>query len=1098
MIPEYRRLIWIVLALVGIAGPINSASAAAVQFPTLVMHSNLTARVYADSNHVGNVVAMCFDRQGRMLTVDATRRLTGTWGVTMSRWWSMEDYAGKSLEDRDEMYARWAHIVPPAKLTRNADPLRRIADADGDGVADGSSVLREYNHPLDGNAAGVATADGSIYVANAPRLYRILPDGKQEVLFEGLGVRVGVYGHDLHGLAWGPDGRLYFSLGDRGFNVVSKERKRFAAPTRGGVFRCFPDGSGLELFHVGLRNPQDLEFNEYGDLFTVDNDMGGVDRSRVVHVVEGGDSGWDASYQLTRNFREETQRKDHTEPPWFTEGLWKTRHDGQPAWLHPPVAYLTHGPSGMEFDPGWGLPAEFRNHFFVCDFKGSSPRSGIVGFRLEPKGAGYEMVRTNRFAWGIAPTDIEFGWDARMYASDWISGWGGNGERRVVAFESQADRSPGMIKQVEAIVGSDFTGQSNKVLARRLGHRDRRVRRFAQSELARRGSAGEAVLRKSLTGAESKVVRRHALWGLWQIGLKSSLAKSTVRALGSNLTDSDAEIRAQTLRVIGDLRLREHGDLVLKGLEDRSARVRYFAAIAVGKLGEGAARPALANLLRANADDDLAVRHAAVYALGRIAEPGELRKLGDDPARSVRLAALLALRQRGRQEVRHFLRDAEDQIVHEAIRAIHDLPIRECWNDPILSDRGFVTDLGEGAFPIQQRLLNIRFRSGKTRDAAWLAECAIDDSQSEAVRLEALRSLEKWREPSPFDRVTWHHRPVEGGRDNDIIPSIARAARHYLLASNPSSTDAKLTEVAARLAVADDILKPGELRSLAQDRKLSETARLSFIGRLGARKQNAQVLRNLFTDASEMIQLASAKRLLAGADSQAEEVIRRLWKSKQARVRQAAVAAIADSSTAFATKLLSDSLGQARNKNVGATDLDLLEVGLESGNAALARTAQSWLKELRESTNRLAEFQLTLVGGDAAQGKRLFAEHAVQCVRCHIIKGFGGDAGPELTKIGRTLKPDQLVEALIDPSVRIAEGFGTFEFELNDGESIAGFVQSEDARIVKLALMDGRRIELQKKRIRSRSKPASAMPSMREALTRREIRDLVAYLSGLR
>ena len=60
----------------GFVSPIS----AAVEFPTLVLSSNLQARVYARSNVVGNVVAMCFDRQGRLLTVDANRRLTGTWG----------------------------------------------------------------------------------------------------------------------------------------------------------------------------------------------------------------------------------------------------------------------------------------------------------------------------------------------------------------------------------------------------------------------------------------------------------------------------------------------------------------------------------------------------------------------------------------------------------------------------------------------------------------------------------------------------------------------------------------------------------------------------------------------------------------------------------------------------------------------------------------------------------------------------------------------------------------------------------------------------------------------------------------------------------
>ncbi len=1074
----------------GFVSPIS----AAVEFPTLVLSSNLQARVYARSNVVGNVVAMCFDRQGRLLTVDANRRLTGTWGVTMSRWWSMEDYAGKTLKDREGMYARWAHIVPPAKLTRDADPLRRVEDADGDGIPDKATELRRYNDPLDGNAAGVAVRDGSIYVANAPRLYRIGPDGKQEELVEGLGVRVGVYGHDLHGLAWGPDGRLYFSLGDRGFDVVSKEGKRFTAPTRGAVFRCFPDGTGLELFHVGLRNPQDLEFNELGDLFTVDNDMGGVDRSRVVHVVEGGDSGWDASYQLTRNFREETKRKDHTEPPWFTENLWKTRHEGQPAWLHPPVAYLTQGPSGMEFDPGWGLPEEYRNHFFVCDFKGSSPRSGILGFRLETRGAGYGMARTNRFAWGIAPTDIEFGWDGRMYASDWISGWGGNGERRIVTFESKADRSPGTAREVQTLVEADHARLKLPALVRRLGHLDRRVRRLAQDELARRGAAGEVTFRDLLGGGGFLVPRKHALWGLWQIGLRSKLSTGTTDVLGRILADDHPEMRAQAARVIGDLRLQGMASKLMARLKDSSARVRYFAAMGLGKLKAQESSSGLVVLLRSNAGDDVTLQHAGAFALSRVSDSRGLLRLSKDPSASVRLGALLALRHQRSSAISGFLADMETTIANEAIRAIHDLPIKACWAEPLLGGRAFLASRGTKAFPVKQRLLNIQFRQGRAENAKWLAACSLDEELELKVRLEALRCLEKWARPSPFDRVTWHHRPVSEERNLDIGDAIASAVSRHLA----TNADAKLSEVAARLAVAYDLLSAEQVRELAGRESLSEAARLEFIGKLKAGGRDHESLLQLLKVPSQRLRLAAAARLLSAKNAGAEAMMRLLLTSKRGDIRRDTIRTVAGFDSAFAGSFVSNGVHQARDEAVKATDLDWLEAGLASPDSNVVKMSKAWLQNLKSSTNRLAEFQLTVVGGDSANGKRLFAEHAVQCVRCHVVKGFGGDAGPELTRISRTLKADQIVEALIDPSARIAEGFGTIEFELTDGESVAGFVQSENPDEVRLALMDGRRINLKKNLIRSRSKPVSAMPSMREALTRREIRDLVAYLSSLR
>ena len=114
---------------------------------------------------------------------------------------------------------------------------------------------------------------------------------------EGFGVRVSLSGHDLNGFTLGPDGRIYGTMGDRGFSLVTKEGVAYDYPNQGAVFRFEPDGSGFEIFHTGLRNPKEIAFDALGNAFTVDNNSDQGDAARVVYLVEGGDSGWEMEHQ---------------------------------------------------------------------------------------------------------------------------------------------------------------------------------------------------------------------------------------------------------------------------------------------------------------------------------------------------------------------------------------------------------------------------------------------------------------------------------------------------------------------------------------------------------------------------------------------------------------------------------------------------------------------------------------------------------------------------------------------------------------------------------------------------------------------------------
>ena len=199
-----------------------------------------------------------------------------------------------------------------------------------------------------------------MYFTCIPDLYLLKDtngDNKADVkksLATGFGVHVQFIGHDLHGLILGPDGKLYFSVGDRGFNLTTKEGKKLFNPDSGAVLRCDLDGSNLEVIHKGLRNPQELAFDDYGNLFTWDNNSDSGDRARWVHIVEGGDSGWRCGFQYGTGYHTPDVPQGNR-GPWNTEKLWLPQWDGQAAYIVPPLLNFGNGPAGIVHYPGVGM-----------------------------------------------------------------------------------------------------------------------------------------------------------------------------------------------------------------------------------------------------------------------------------------------------------------------------------------------------------------------------------------------------------------------------------------------------------------------------------------------------------------------------------------------------------------------------------------------------------------------------------------------------------------------------------------------------------------------------------------------------------------------
>ena len=151
---------------------------------------------------------------------------------------------------------------------------------------------------------GILSYGGDLFFGMAPGVFRLHDsngDGvidRQTTVSDGYNTHMAFGGHGISGVTIGPDGRLYWEVGDIGFNVVDKTGKRWAYPNQGAVLRSEPDGSGFEVFAAGIRNLQEFSFDEHGNLISVDNDGDHDGESeRVVYIPYGSDSGWRSNWQ---------------------------------------------------------------------------------------------------------------------------------------------------------------------------------------------------------------------------------------------------------------------------------------------------------------------------------------------------------------------------------------------------------------------------------------------------------------------------------------------------------------------------------------------------------------------------------------------------------------------------------------------------------------------------------------------------------------------------------------------------------------------------------------------------------------------------------
>ena len=776
--------------------------------PEVTLREGFRMDLFAKEPLVADPVAIWIDDSGRVWVAESERQERGVEDNRSSSFWLMDDLRAQSVEDRLAYYRTWADRREGGMDYYEAfsDRVRRIEDRDRDGRGDVTvQFSRDFSGALDGTGAGVLVDGDDVWFTCIPALWRMRDtDGDgvantHEAVHTGFGIRTALRGHDMHGLVIGPDGRLYWSIGDRGYRVARPDGSEIVDTKSGAVFRCRPDGSELEVFCRGLRNPQELAFNEWGDLFTGDNNSDGGDKARFLYLMPEGDTGWDMHFQ--------TLEGRNQRGPWNQEGIWHLRTDDRlrPAWTLPPLAHVGSGPSGLAFVPGTGVPEELRGAFLLCDFLGSAPESGVLAIRAERDGAGYAVRDVEPLVMGLLATDVAFGPDDRIYISEWGEGWYSTDKGRLQALSDDAARASDASQQAQAVLAAGDAAlrtQTVDALVLLLASPDLRVRQKAQFALVARGDAATAALHAVARGDRAEACgsdedglraallqRIHAIWalGMQAQGIRGPTvaAESSLDPLLPLLEDPDPEIRTQVCRALGDARHSDAAEEVAGLALDEDLRVRASAALALARFGAAAhdAVPNVTAMLWENEDADAFVRHAGATALAGIADPAQLAALASDPFPAVRLGALLALRQRGDRAVARFLYDPDARIVAEAARAIWDIPVQEEWPAlAALAARWIPTDgseSGPDAAPADAdaaRTTPLRWTRDIWREsvpemagpAGLLSESAFSRAPSESVQLDEAVGI-AGAATRYLQRLTATFTPAESGTYEFVI-----------------------------------------------------------------------------------------------------------------------------------------------------------------------------------------------------------------------------------------------------------------------------------------------------------------------------------------
>lgn len=949
-----------------------------------------------------------------------------------------------------------------------------VYEPDGRG---GYRARREiYRFPPETWVFDIEIRGEDLYVATASAIY-LMPGAATGR--EGVHARRLVWGQPLghlqlgiFGLAWGPEGDLYFSLGDPlqhygDFNrpdhwghwtfFCQPDRTRVPYTGVGGVLRCRPDGSRLQVVARGIFRPCGLAFDRNWNLFTDDNDREAMPvqyvPARLLHVTPRADFGWPRGWMAAKS----PDRADLLET--MTASLGR------------------EAPVGLVCYDETFLPAEYRGQLFLARWA----QRRVTRYTLEPRGCSFK-AEPHQFLIGrerARPVGLCVDPGGRLLAT--------------VLHMAHLESSPACMsdlvmittagdKSVAPASAYNATAAPAAKLWAELSSDSLWRRHRAHVELLRRGGPLLAEAAERLARAKpSDPAIFHLPW--LAAAADTPAARQVLLRLAAH---PEAAVRRQAIRALAELPVvAAPAQIFADALTDTDPQVRHHALLALFDPN----RP-LPPVLPLACSQDTYLRQAACLLLAERAPIDALSSLCQSAAPATRLAGVLAA------GFRLTLPPATEPLA--AHLPLSPYPQQAC----VIRFADATVDLRQfgrvGNFTVAEHWRAGRHTAPQIRLFDLLVRML--DDPDEQVRLQAAHFLSLLGDP----------------KSDPLVAKVIIESEEQRLAAMPVSAIQAVSKAWIVGPFADDgagmkrshppedgpvdlaaEYSAGEARLCWQ---LAASRYFDLSGALGESKDAScyaycrlsSAIRQrvlLFVGSNDGVKVWQNGRLVWQNDVarralafQDPVFVQLQPGSNDLLIRVHNVSG--DSGLYVSYKALGEVTATVPDQLGMATLAERLAAATDAptGNTVAAEFLEvDWSRAVRE--------------GDPETGRKLFGPDALGCAKCHTITAQqAGGVGPSLAEAGKRFTTAHLVESILLPNKTISPVFRASLLVTTGGRQWTGLVVGETAKKLDLILADTNRKTLLKSQIEARKLVDTSPMPQGLVKTPAELRDLLAYL----